>query len=69
MNDLIAQPLRKELFTIPEIAVVLSLSERTVESLVSQGFLRSSIAPGTDRTRRISRPMLEEYVARFDSLR
>lgn len=68
MKEFTPSSLQKELFTIPEIAVVLSLSERTVESLIAQGFLRSGIPPGTDRTRRVSRRMLDEYVARFDSL-
>lgn len=67
MKDLAASPLHKELFTIPEIAVILSMSERTVETLISQGVLRSGIAPGTDRARRVSRRMLDEYVTRFDS--
>ncbi len=59
-------PLQKELFTLAECAAILSLSERTVEALVSQGYLRSALAPGTERSRRVSRAMLEEYVLAFD---
>jgi len=39
----------KELFTVQEVAVSLSLSARTVESLIAQGHLRSAVAPGTER--------------------
>jgi excisionase family DNA binding protein len=59
-------PLRKELFTLAECATILSLSERTVEALVSQGYLRSAVPPGTERSRRVSRAMLEEYIRDFD---
>ena len=59
-------PLQKELFTLAECATILSLSERTVEALVSQGYLRSAVAPGTDRSRRVSRAMLEDYIRTFD---
>lgn len=59
--------LRQELFTIPEVALILSLSERTVETLIARGLLRSAIAPGTDRARRVSRAMIEEYLQEFDS--
>ena len=57
----------KELLTLSDVACVLSLSERTVESLVAKGYLRSAIAPGTERSRRISRTMLREYIEWFDS--
>ena len=40
-------PLQKELFTLAECATILSLGERTVEALVSQGYLKSGVAPGT----------------------
>ena len=56
----------KELFTVAEVAAILSLSKRTVESLIAHGFLRSGVAPGTDRTRRVSRTMIEEYVDAFN---
>ena len=59
-------PLQKELFTLPECATILSLSERTVEALVAQGYLRSGLAPGTERSRRVSRAMLEDYIRDFD---
>ncbi len=59
--------LPKELFTLAEVAVVLSLSERTVETLIAKGFLRSAVAPGTDRSRRVSRAMIEDYVDQFNS--
>ena len=59
-------PLQKELFTLAECATILSLSERTVEALVAQGHLRSAVAPGTERSRRVSRQMLEEYIRDFD---
>src|ERR1700734_2310871 len=59
-------PLQKELYTLAECATVLSLSERTVEALVAQGYLRSGVAPGTERSRRVSRAMLEEYIREFD---
>ena len=59
-------PLQKELFTLAECATILSLSERTVEALVAQGFLRSAVPPGTERSRRVSRTMLEEYIRDFD---
>ena len=52
---------QKELFTLTEVATMLSLSERTVEGLVAHGHLRSAVAPGTDRSRRVSRSMIEEY--------
>jgi excisionase family DNA binding protein len=58
---------QRELFTIAEVAAILSLSERTVESLVARGHLRSAVAPGTDRARRISRTMIAEYIECFDS--
>jgi excisionase family DNA binding protein len=57
----------KELFTVQEVAEILSLSERTVESLISKGWLRSAIAPGTERSRRVSRNMIQEYIESFDS--
>ena len=60
-------PLQKELFTLAECATILSLSERTVEALVAQGHLRSAVAPGTERSRRVSRAMLEEYIRDFDA--
>lgn len=59
--------LQKELFTLPEVSVILSLSERTVEALIAKGNLRSAVAPGTDRSRRVSRTMIEEYLAEFNS--
>ncbi len=59
-------PLQKELFTLAECATILSLSERTVEALVAQGHLRSAVAPGTERSRRVSRTMLEDYIRDFD---
>lgn len=62
-----ALDLHKELFTLAEVAFLLSLSERTVETLVAHGHLRSAIAPGTDRSRRVSRAMIEEYVETFNS--
>ncbi len=57
----------KELFTIPEVAALLSLSKRTIEALIAKGLLRSAIAPGTERARRISREMLTEYMVEFNS--
>lgn len=57
----------KELFTIADVAELLSLSERTVESLIAKGLLRSAIVPGTDRARRISRAMIDEYVSDFNA--
>lgn len=57
----------KELFTIREVAALLSVSKRTIESLIAHGYLRSAIAPGTDRARRISKAMIEEYVECFNS--
>lgn len=57
----------KELFTLPEVAAMLALSERTIEMLIAKGFLRSAVAPGTDRSRRVSRAMIREYVDEFDS--
>jgi excisionase family DNA binding protein len=59
-------PLQKELFTLAECATILSLSERTVEALVAQGYLRSAVPRGTERSRRVSRAMLEEYIRDFD---
>jgi excisionase family DNA binding protein len=59
---------RQELFTLAETAAILSPSERTIEALVARGHLRSAIAPGTDRARRISRAMIEEYIDRFNGL-
>lgn len=59
-------PVPKELFTLGECAEMLSLSERTVEALVAQGYLRSAVAPGTERSRRVSKAMLDEYISRFD---
>ena len=58
---------QKELFTLADVAIMLALSERTVESLVARGHLRSAIAPGTDRSRRVSREMIDEYLERFNS--
>lgn len=57
----------RELFTLAEVAVILSLSERTVETLVAKGFLRSAVAPGTDRSRRVSRVMIQDYLDAFNS--
>lgn len=57
----------KELFTLEQVAAMLSLSKRKVEQLIANGILRSAIAPGTDRARRVSRAMIEEYVEGFDS--
>ena len=61
--------LPRELFTIDQVAVILGMSERTVETLVAQGHLRSAIAPGTNRSRRVSRAMLAEYIDRFNGSR
>ena len=58
---------RKELFTIAEVADLLSLSVRTIEALIAKGHLRSAIAPGTERARRVSREMISEYVEGFNS--
>lgn len=62
-------PLQKELYTLAECAAILSVSERTVETLVAQGHLRSAVAPGTDRARRVSRAMLEDYIRAFNGER
>ena len=61
--------MEQELFTVAEVAAILSLSERTVESLIARGHLRSALAPGTERARRISRDMIEDYIAAFNSMR
>lgn len=61
------QPGLKELFTVREVAALLSLSVRTIEALIANGHLRSAIAPGTERSRRVSRAMIEEYVRDFNS--
>lgn len=50
-----------------EVAALLSLSVQTIEALIANGYLRSAIAPGTERSRRVSRAMLEEYVQDFNS--
>jgi excisionase family DNA binding protein len=57
----------KLLYTIAEVAYALNLSKRSVESLIAQGILRSGIAPGTDRARRISQSMIDEYLDTFNS--
>jgi excisionase family DNA binding protein len=57
---------QKELFTVAEVAKILSLGERTVESLIARGFLRSALAPGT-HARRVSREMIDEYLQKFNS--
>ena len=59
--------LQKELFTLAEVSVILSLSERTIEALIAKGNLRSAVAPGTDRSRRVSRAMIHEYLEEFNS--
>lgn len=67
MLETASQTLRKELYTIGEVATVLSLSKRTVEGLIARGYLRSALAPGTDRARRISRAMIEDYLVSFNT--
>lgn len=57
----------KELYTLQEVAGILSLSVRTVETLIANGYLRSAIAPGTERSRRVSKAMIEEYIQDFNS--
>jgi excisionase family DNA binding protein len=56
----------KELFTIAEIAAMLSCCERLVEKLIARRELESSIMPGTRRARRVSRAQLERYLAKFN---
>lgn len=67
MSEAASQTLRKELFTIGEVATILSLSKRTVEALIARGYLRSALAPGTDRARRVSRAMIEDYLVSFNT--
>ncbi len=59
--------LDRELYTLEQVSQLLSLSKRKVEDLVGQGLLRSAIAPGTERARRVSRAMIQEYVDDFNS--
>lgn len=61
-------PLQSQLlFSIEEVAAILSLSKREIENLIRAGILESGIAPGTKRARRVSRRHLERYVDRLES--
>jgi excisionase family DNA binding protein len=56
----------KALLTLDEVASLLSVSKRTVENLIAQGYLASGIVPGTARARRVSRAQLNAFVESFD---
>lgn len=57
----------KALLTLNEVATLLSVSKRTVENLIAQGYLASGIVPGTARSRRVSRAQLAAFVESFDA--
>jgi len=58
----------RELYTLKQVADLLSVSLRTVESLVARGHLESGVLPGTGRTRRVSRRQLQRFIDRHDGI-
>ncbi len=56
----------KLLYTVDDVAALLSISKSTVEKLIQQGYLASGIVQGTDRARRISRKQVEAFIEQFD---
>ena len=55
----------KELYTVSEIARLLSCGNRLVENLIAKRELESSLMPGTRRARRVSREQLDRYLSKF----
>jgi excisionase family DNA binding protein len=56
----------QELYTLPEVAALLSVGLRTVEDLVKNGDLASGIVTGTERARRVSRAQIVAYIEAFN---
>lgn len=58
----------QEAYTLEEVAAILSLSKRTVESLIARRELASFNPPGT-KARRISRLQLNQYLEKADGIK
>jgi excisionase family DNA binding protein len=56
----------QELYTLQEVAALLSVSQRTVEDLVKNGDLASGIVAGTERARRVSRAQIVAFMEAFN---
>jgi|GEM_PF-4071433 len=56
----------KLLYTVDEVAILLSVGRSTVEKLIHEGYLASGIVQGTGRARRISRKQVDAFVESFD---
>jgi excisionase family DNA binding protein len=56
----------KLLYTVDDVAALLSIGRSTVEKLIQEGYLASGIVQGTGRARRISRKQVEAFIEQFD---
>lgn len=52
----------KEVLKMSEVATLLNVSKRLVETWISNGRLKSVIMPNTTRSRRVTRDQLESFI-------
>jgi excisionase family DNA binding protein len=53
-------------YSVDDVAILLNVSPRTVESLIAKGLLKSTLVPGTTRARRGTRAQLQAFVLNME---
>lgn len=66
MEPIESQELRQELYTVAQVAVILSLSIGSVKKLITEGWLASCHPHGMPKARRVTRKMIDDYIAKCD---